>query len=219
MSRLERNRLLDPQKGPYSSIRMVESVLGVRLLNLNNVCYDIYNRCTYLYSLDDKKVSTKSLPESLCELVVLLLDFPQKSWNFKVVKSKPPSTGYWDESDGSYLIMSHSNRNIAHFMEVFNFVYHYLDHRTLYPPLNTIYFLQYQRDSVYPWILSYIDVTAPFFQSRICLNSVHGGHGDDGQRRTYLFSTCCLMNRTNYGIDWCWQNFQLFLWRCFHIDS
>lgn len=68
MLRLERNRLLEPQHGSYSSIRTVESVLGVRLLNLNNVCYDIYNRCTYLYSLDEKRVSTKSLPESICEI-------------------------------------------------------------------------------------------------------------------------------------------------------
>ena len=205
MLRLERNRLLDPQEGPYSSIRMVESVLGVRLLNLNNVCYDVYNRCTYLYSLDDKKVSTKSLPESFCEMVVLLVDFPQKSWNFKVVKSEPPSTGYWDDSEGSYLIMSHSNRNIAHFMEVFNFVYHYLDHRPLYPSLDTIYFLQYQREAVYPWILSYIDVAQSLFPKQSLFKSVFMEDMAMMDKEGLIcFRHAVWLNRINYGIDWCW---------------
>ena len=42
----------------------METILGVRLLVLQNVCYDLYNRQTYLYSLDDKKVPYKNLPES-----------------------------------------------------------------------------------------------------------------------------------------------------------
>ena len=68
--------------------------------------------------------------------------------------------------------MSHSNRNIAHFMEVFDFVYHYLHHRALYPSLDTIYFLQYQRESVYPWILSYIDVAKSLFPKQSQFRSI-----------------------------------------------
>lgn len=61
--------------------------------------------------------------------------------------------------------MSHSNRNIAHFTEVFNFVYHYLHHKALYPSIHSLFFLQYQKDVIYPWILSYIDSTKSLFTS------------------------------------------------------
>ena len=60
-------------------------------------------------------------------------------------------------------MMFHSNRNIAHFTEVFNFVYHYLHNRAAYPSIRSIFFPQYQRDAVYPWITSYLDVAASLF--------------------------------------------------------
>lgn len=62
-----------------------------------------------------------------------------------------------------YIMMFHSNRNIAHFTEVFNFVYHYLHNRAAYPSIRSIFFPQYQRDAVYPWITSYLDVAASLF--------------------------------------------------------
>ena len=62
-----------------------------------------------------------------------------------------------------FIAMSHSNRNIAHFTEVFNFVYHSLHNPSLYPSIQSIFFLQYQRDVIYPWILSYINATKSLF--------------------------------------------------------
>lgn len=62
-----------------------------------------------------------------------------------------------------YIMMFHSNRNIAHFTEGFNFVYHYLHNRAAYPSIRSIFFPQYQRDAVYPWITSYLDVASSLF--------------------------------------------------------
>lgn len=53
-----------PQKS-HSTLKDVESILGVRLLALQNVCYNLYDHQTYLYSMDDKKLPIKSLPESM----------------------------------------------------------------------------------------------------------------------------------------------------------
>ena len=68
--------------------------------------------------------------------------------------------------------MSHSNRNIAHFTEVFNFVYHYLHHSSVYPTLKTIYFPQYQKEGVYPWIINYIEVAKSIFPSNRAFRTV-----------------------------------------------
>ena len=57
------NPLLSPQEGDESSVKLVESPMGVRLLNLNNVCYDLFEKKTYLYSSDEKRVQTKSTTE------------------------------------------------------------------------------------------------------------------------------------------------------------
>lgn len=92
-----------------------------------------------------------------------LLAFPSKSWNFEVQQSPISQSAYWFNEEGVYLPMSHSNRNIAHFTEVFNFVYHYLHHKSVYPPIHSLFFLQYQKDVVYPWILSYIEATKSLF--------------------------------------------------------
>lgn len=89
-----------------------------------------------------------------------------------MVHSKPPKDAYWEENDGVYLMMSHSNRNIAHFTEVFNFVYHYLHHTSLYPTMETVYFLQYQKEAIYPWIVSYIEVAQSIFPSESVFRSV-----------------------------------------------
>lgn len=69
-------------------------------------------------------------------------------------------------------MMSHSNRNIAHFTEVFNFVYHYLHHIPLYPTMETVYFLQYQKEAIYPWIISYIEVAQSIFPSESVFRAV-----------------------------------------------
>lgn len=91
--------------------------------------------------------------------------FSPKSWNFEVVTSTKPKDAYWFTGEGQYILMSHSNRNIAHFTEVFNFIYHYLYHKTVYPPIQSLFFLQYQQEAVYPWIINYIDFTRTLFTS------------------------------------------------------
>ena len=137
----------------YSSLRVVSGLCGIELLQLDNVCFDIHKQTTYIYSSNEKYISSKHISEK----------FPPKSWNFKVEKRTIPSTGHWIDDAGCYLMISHSNRNIAHFTEVFNFVYHYLHNRLFYPSLHSLYFLQYYREAVYPWILSYIDVALSLF--------------------------------------------------------
>lgn len=101
--------------------------------------------------------------------------------------------------------MSHSNRNIAHFMEVFNFVYHYLHHHTLYPSLHSIYFLQYQHDAVYPWILSYIDVAKSLFPRENQFKSVFMEDMAKMDKEGLICFRhavwCCVMNEF---LDWCW---------------
>ena len=77
--------------------------------------------------------------------------------------SKPPRDAFWETREGTYLMFSHSNRNIAHFTEVFNFVYHYLHHPSPYPPIERIFFPQYKRDVIYPWILRYMEVAQSIF--------------------------------------------------------
>ena len=57
------NPLLAPQEGDESSVKLVETPLGVRLLNLNNVCYDLFEKRTYLYTSDEKGVQTKTTTE------------------------------------------------------------------------------------------------------------------------------------------------------------
>ena len=57
------NSLLSPQEGDESSVKLVETHLGVRLLNLNNACYDLFEKKTYLYTSDDKRVQMKSTTE------------------------------------------------------------------------------------------------------------------------------------------------------------
>lgn len=91
------------------------------------------------------------------------VDFPKKAWNFEIVNSKPPRDAFWETREGTYLMFSHSNRNIAHFTEVFNFVYHYLHHSSPYPAIERIYFPQYKRDVIYPWILRYMEVAQSIF--------------------------------------------------------
>lgn len=91
------------------------------------------------------------------------VDFPKKSWNFEIVNSKPPRNAFWETREGTYLMFSHSNRNIAHFTEVFNFVYHYLHYPSSYLPIERIYFPQYKRDVIYPWILRYMEVAQSIF--------------------------------------------------------
>lgn len=56
-----------PQKS-HSTLKDVESILGVRLLALQNICYNLYDHQTYLYSMDDKKLPFKSLPESIIDV-------------------------------------------------------------------------------------------------------------------------------------------------------
>ena len=142
----------DASNNLYSSVKVIKGLSGVELLSLDNICFDVQKQATLVYAESDKYIASKHISES----------FSPKSWNFQVLTDTVPSTGYWVQDD-SYIMLSHSNRNIAHFTEVFNFVFHYLHNRVYYPPLTSIYFLQLRRDKIYPWILSYIDVASSLF--------------------------------------------------------
>ena len=142
----------DARGDSYSSVKVVKGLSGVELLSLDNICFDVQKQATLVYAENDKYIASKHISES----------FSPKSWNFQVLTATVPSSGYWIKDD-SYIMLSHSNRNIAHFTEVFNFVFHYLHNRDHYPPLTSITFLQLRRDKVYPWILSYIDVASSLF--------------------------------------------------------
>ena len=151
----------DAQEGKYSSVKVIKGLSGVELLSLDNVCFDIRKQLTLVYAESDKYIASKHISES----------FSPKSWNFQVQTETVPSSGHWIRDD-SYIMLSHSNRNIAHFTEVFNFVFHYLHNRAYYPPLTSIYFLQLRRDKIYPWILSYIDVASSLFPTNLRFRTV-----------------------------------------------
>lgn len=151
----------DTKEGKYSFVKVVKGLSGVELLSLANICFDVQKQLTLVYAESDKYIASKHISES----------FSSKSWNFQVRTETVPSAGHW-VSDDSYIMLSHSNRNIAHFTEVFNFVYHYLHNRAHYPPLTSIYFLQLRRDKIYPWILSYIDVASSLFPKNLRFRTV-----------------------------------------------
>lgn len=54
----------EPSESEYSSIRVVDGVNGVKLLALDNVCYNIYKKNTYVFSADKSYMSKKRIPDS-----------------------------------------------------------------------------------------------------------------------------------------------------------
>lgn len=54
----------EPAEGEYSSIRVVDGVSGVKLLVLDNVCYNIYKKNTYVFSADRSYMNKKRIPDS-----------------------------------------------------------------------------------------------------------------------------------------------------------
>lgn len=49
---------------------MVDGVSGVKLMVLDNVCYNIYERNTYVFSADKIYMNKKRIPDSESDVVV-----------------------------------------------------------------------------------------------------------------------------------------------------
>lgn len=65
------------------------------------------------------------------------LVFPD-GWGFKKIESEFPNPVSTIPNPNSYLLIPHSARNIAHFMEVFTFVYHVLHQPHKYPRVSSL---------------------------------------------------------------------------------
>ena len=59
-----------PSEGEYSSVRVVDGVSGVKLMVLDNVCYNIYERNTYVFSADKTYMNKRRIPDSKSDVVV-----------------------------------------------------------------------------------------------------------------------------------------------------
>ena len=60
----ELNSIENNEDSPYSILKIVDGIDGVKLLALSNICYDIYHKSTYVYSEDESYLQNKHIPDS-----------------------------------------------------------------------------------------------------------------------------------------------------------
>lgn len=56
--------MFEPTGDGASSLRVVDGLSGVKLMVLDNVCYSIYEKKTFLFSEDKNYLSKKRIPDS-----------------------------------------------------------------------------------------------------------------------------------------------------------
>lgn len=56
--------LFGPTGDGYSSLRVVDGLDGIKLMVLDNVCYNIYEKKTFLFSEDKSYLNKKRIPDS-----------------------------------------------------------------------------------------------------------------------------------------------------------
>ena len=71
----ELNSIENNEDSPYSILKIVDGIDGVKLLALSNICYDIYHKSTYVYSEDESYLQNKHIPDSNHFFVFLISVF------------------------------------------------------------------------------------------------------------------------------------------------
>lgn len=90
-----------------------------------------------IYVKDPNDVDLSVIPNGKSMDSHSLTVFPD-GWGFQTVEGEFPTNGMLIENPNSYILIPHSARNIAHFMEVFTFVYHVYHQPHKYPRVETI---------------------------------------------------------------------------------
>lgn len=147
-----RESIDDSEEVSHSSFQVERTPSGIDMLNMTNVCLSTYGNTIQLFSPDGSRFNNTNLPSN----------FPP-SWEFSTLSEPFPRKKVSIRSSGVYMMMSHSNRNIAHFMEVFNFVYHFIEHIDEFPWITHVLLPQFSTKQVYTWITSYVSVAQSVF--------------------------------------------------------
>ena len=74
-------------------------------------------------------------PRVFLEIICYIV-FPS-GWNFKLRTKEFPNYPKTISTPNSYMLIPHSARNIAHYMEVYNIIYHILHQPHRFPKVNS----------------------------------------------------------------------------------
>lgn len=116
----------------HSSVQIHDTKQGYYFLLLHNVCYDFNRDGLNIYVKNSNDVDLSVIPKGSLSTVLLFIVFPD-GWGFQTIEGEFPTNGAHIENPNNYILIPHSARNIAHYMEVFTFVYHVLHQPHKFP--------------------------------------------------------------------------------------
>lgn len=94
-----------------------------------------------------------------------------RSLNYTIVNSQLPSFEFID-SKNNWMIMPWNGRNIAHSIEVSNYLIHYFIHMDIYPKIETIYLPRFH-NRVYEWEKEYMKSIRSLFDENHAMKFVN----------------------------------------------
>ena len=129
-----------------SSIYLHDTKQGYYILLLHNVCYDFNSNNMLLYVKDEKDVDLSAIPKGNCAILSFLFSYSPildrcfwlvvfpSGWGFRLRAGQTfPNHPTTITDINSYMLIPHSSRNIAHYMEVYNVIYHIIHEPHRYP--------------------------------------------------------------------------------------
>ncbi|KAK8797042.1 hypothetical protein WA158_004252 [Blastocystis sp. Blastoise] len=142
----------DPEK---SSVKVYQDPNGFTIALFTNVCFQVKKSEFFLYvSTQDafKEMTTRIGPTFL------------SGFQFRAKLIPYPNKNVIDE-EGSWMIISHSQRNIAHLAEAMNYVLHTAHFPNEYPPIKKLFVPRLKLGTVFPWISMYLEVLRSIYPS------------------------------------------------------
>ena len=83
--------------------------------------------------------------------------FPDAKY-FSALDGEFPTVPHLITDPNSYMLVPHSARNIAHYMEVYTFVYHVLHQPHKFPHVNKVFYPTMENKKIYLWIQHYKEI-------------------------------------------------------------
>ncbi|KAK8809837.1 hypothetical protein WA158_000780 [Blastocystis sp. Blastoise] len=145
----------------YTTAKFYKSKLGFDIILFSNVCYDVEHEKMIIYAASGSKGKS---------IVNKIDDKFKNGFVFQVDKSRYPQTSQEIYGSTNWMIIPHSQRNIAHFIEALNYILHTAHFPNDYPPIENVYMPRYRSEKVFPWINLYINILKSSYPPQYPLN-------------------------------------------------